>query len=981
MGRRALALGLLSSLLGSTSGAERIDLVLREGTNLAAARAPDGSYVLDLQGTLWHLPPEGGTASPLTDGMGDDRLPDVTPDGSRIVYQSYRNGTWDIWAVDSDGSNAVALTEGSADDREPAVSPNGARVAFSSDRLGSYDVYVLDLQSGDIVPVTEGPENDYMPCWSPKGDHIVFVSEREPAGLYRVDVSGPSLGQPTLVASFPGRIASPSYSPDGSRIAVRVLEDRSSSLVIVAASGGSPSKVATPPDVYPFRADWVDEKALVFTAAGSLWHQAVDDTEATRVLFEAKVTLDRPAYRRRSVEFSDERVQRRVKGFVRPVISPDDSMIAYAALGDIWIVPTEGGQSIPMTRDEHLDTDPDWSPDASRLVFSSDRAGTMDIWIRDVVEPPGSGEKRLTTSLGAELSPAWSPDGKTIAYLDDRSRLHVVSVDGTEDRTLTESRRGASMPTWSADSVHVAMAVHVPVSTRFREGINRILVVDTRTGESRLLDQPDGSFGTRDGDGPVWKPDGTAMAMAMDGALWVLPVSLDGTPQESPRQIGGEAVDFPSWSKDGERLVYVSPRGISELSVAPSTVRDLELGQVYEDVPAGGRFVVRDVRVVDGTGGPARDHMDVVVQGNRIESVEPTGAFVDPDVRVVDGSGKTLVPGLIDMHTHLSLPAWGARQGKIWLAHGVTSIRTPADAPYRVLEERESISAGRRIGPRIFYTGGAMDGDRIYYTGALAVGDPEELEQELARARELDYDLIKTYVRLPDELQSIVVRTAHAQGVFVTSHEVYPAVAFGIDGIEHIRGTSRRGFSPKVSDLGRSYDDVIELIARSKVYFTPTVLIHGGWALARSREPELLEDRRIQLYPPFFQEDLRNAEPGDFPTEAIEPYFATVSAIAERGGNVLAGTDSPIVPYGLSLLVEIEQLSEAGLGPLGAIRSATLLAAQALGAAADLGTIEPDKVADLVLVDGDPTANIRDLRKTEAVAIGGRLLTVEQLLR
>ena len=256
------------------------------------------------------------------------------------------------------------------------------------------------------------------------------------------------------------------------------------------------------------------------------------------------------------------------------------------------------------------------------------------------------------------------------------------------------------------------------------------------------------------------------------------------------------------------------------------------------------------------------------------------------------------------------------------------------------------------------------------------------MQQELTRAFDLGYDLVKTYVRLPDRLQKEVIEKAHDRGIFVTSHEVYPAVAYGVDGIEHLSGTSRRGFSPKLSDMRRTYDDVIELVARSGVYFTPTVLIQGGWNFARTREPELLEDERfLRLFPSFAQEDVRGAMTSPGSEAVVAPLYETIHSIAERGGRVLAGTDSPIVPYGLSLLVEIEELSDAGLGPLQALRSATQLAAEALGAASDLGTIEEGKIADLVLLGADPTEDIRNLRKTETVVVNGRLLTVQQMLR
>ena len=1000
MKRRALgAVGVFLGLAATVSSKE-IRLTLREGTNFAAGQsAADGSFVLDLHGTLWRLPAGGGTATATTDGLGDDRLPDVSRDGSRIVFQSYRSGTWDIWSMNADGSSAAALTEGPSDDREPVLSPDESRVAFSSDRSGSYDVWILDLATTELKQLTTDATEDYMPAWSASGDEIVFVSNRSPGrtpALFRMKAKGD--GQAVPVAELEGAVSSPSVSPDGKLVAFRMLllgaQDadamgraaEASRIAVVALGGGEPRVLDTPEDVFPFRPQWSGNDELVYTAAGSLWRQSLEaGSQARKISFEAEVVLDRSPYRKRPVDFPKSRERRPVRGIVRPVVSPDHSLIVYAALGDLWLVPTEGGSPIPLTRDEPLDTDPHWAPDSRSIVFASDRGGTMDLWIKDVEAPPSEGERRLTTSLGAELSPAWSPDGKTIAYTDHDSRLHVVDVEGKEDRVLTEARRGVSIPSWSSDSRHLALSVQVPVSSRFREGANRVLVVDTSTGESRTLPEPDRSIGVRDGDGPVWRPDGGALAFAMDGGLWMLPVTPDGEVSGRPKQVAGEVVDFPSWSGDGKKIVFLGGYGLTEVEVESGATRKIGVHHELEVTSAEGRLHIRNVRLIDGTGSPAREGMDVAIEGDRITRVEPTGGEVAEDVRIVAGEGKTLIPGLIEMHTHLGLPAWGSRQGKVWLAYGITSVRTPADALYRVIEERESIRAGRRIGPRIFFTGATLDGDRIYYTGALALNDSEELEQEMKRAISLGYDLVKTYVRLPDPLQKEAIEKAHAEGIFVTSHEVYPAVAYGVDGIEHLSGTSRRGFSPKLTELRRTYDDVVELIARSGVYFTPTVLLHGGYRLALAREPGLLDEARFQaLFPPFAKEGFRRGPaPGDASGSlaVVAPVFETIDEIHERGGKVIAGTDSPILPYGLSLLLEIEELSEAGLGPMAALESATRVAAEALGADEDLGTIEPGKIADLVLLGADPSEDIKNLRNTEMVVVNGKLVTIEQLLK
>ena len=201
--------------------------------------------------------------------------------------------------------------------------------------------------------------------------------------------------------------------------------------------------------------------------------------------------------------------------------------------------------------------------------------------------------------------------------------------------------------------------------------------------------------------------------------------------------------------------------------------------------------------VLDIESGETLPGREVLVEAGRIVSVAPAGEPPDDGVRVVRGQGATLIPGLIEMHTHPMGPAFGNRFGRTHLAYGVTSVRIPAAATYRVLEERESILAGRRVGPRVFLTGTTLDGSRIYYPGAAALASERARDAVLHLARELDYDLVKTYVRLDDESQREAIRRAHRFGAFVTSHELYPAVRYGVDGIEHLKGTSRRGFSPR----------------------------------------------------------------------------------------------------------------------------------------------------------------------------------------
>ena len=250
------------------------------------------------------------------------------------------------------------------------------------------------------------------------------------------------------------------------------------------------------------------------------------------------------------------------------------------------------------------------------------------------------------------------------------------------------------------------------------------------------------------------------------------------------------------------------------------------------------RTTVHAGRMFDGR--TTRENVDIVIEGNRIARVEAHRADLHTGT-VVDASTGTVLPGLIESHAHFAAP-YGERFGRIWLSFGITTVRNPAVGAFEGQEIRETFEAGVQTGPRIFTTGEPFDGTRIYYPGGTALDGGAELSAELARAQALGYDFIKTYVRLPDLLQRHVIEEAHRMGMPVTSHEIYPAVAYGADGVEHIAGTSRRGFSPKISELRRSYRDVIDLLSASGMTLDADHR-HSG-RLPDAHAPRRVVDRR-----------------------------------------------------------------------------------------------------------------------------------------
>ncbi len=428
--------------------AATVDVTVSEGTSMSVTASPDGRRLaIDLQGSIWVVPAEGGVATRITDVFNDARQPAWSPDGGTIAFFAFRDGGYDLWAVAPDGSHQRQLTNGAFDDREPAWSHDGTRIAFSSDRgdpLGSnYNIWTLDLASGALLQLTSHVAEDSMPSWSANDADISFVSTRDAAHhVWAVPSRG---GQDRRVATSTGTIDAASWSPGGPVVA-HVSAGGSSRLEVdgTAITGSE--------NVFPFRPAWISATEFYYTADGKIRKRALGATSARDVPFTATLQVTTPRYTRATRDF-DSRAPRKTLGLVRPVLSPDATKVAFAAVGDIWVMPI-GGPPENLTKDRFLDTDPAWSPDGTRLVYSSDKGGNrLQLWIRELA----TGQERQLTDLTTQPQGAsWSNDGKKIAFFDvdgmwRRAQVSVVDVASGTVTRIHDSLFSPGTPTWSPD--------------------------------------------------------------------------------------------------------------------------------------------------------------------------------------------------------------------------------------------------------------------------------------------------------------------------------------------------------------------------------------------------------------------------------------------------------------------------------------------------------------------------------------------------
>ncbi len=434
------------------------------------------------------------------------------------------------------------------------------------------------------------------------------------------------------------------------------------------------------------------------------------------------------------------------------------------------------------------------------------------------------------------------------------------------------------------------------------------------------------------------------------------------------------------------------------------------MGYAERSGPVDGELIIRGGWLFDGVSDVRRPNRGIIIRAGKIAEVDAdVPQRIPTTANVMDlADSETIFPGMIDLHAHYNLDLVDAGRveevvynGVIFLANGVTSTWSAGEYyPERVITQRDLIDAGKAIGPRLFASGPYFGAFRCEYDIKTAADDcpawpnditEAEIRREVDKWAEQGVISIKIKQATPIEAK-ILIEQAHKNGMTATAHlanynveydvPLKDAILMGIDRVEHQLTLGSGG--PRSAEM----EEMIDLILTHQVYYDANLQMYGGINLRREHPAEMIWTDEAKYFTPYTQSLLRKRGPP--PPESDEAEFAQrvleLKTLYESGGEnlLIVGTDEPVYTSllpGFAYHRELLAMTYAGLPPVTVLKAATINGANALGIEARLGSIEPGKLADLVVVRGNPLDDIKAARNIRFVIKEGIVYNPEVLLR
>ncbi|PYS96514.1 MAG: amidohydrolase [Acidobacteria bacterium] len=1032
--------------------ARHVEFTTDEGTWMSLDVSPDGKTILfDLLGDIYRMPIAGGKAERITSGLAYDFAPRFAPDGSLVVFCSDRGGDMNLWLMKPDGSSPRALTEEKdAVFSSPSWTPDGLYVLARKEETSKAGIPPVELWmfhrdggSGVRIIKKDALHNSSGPIASPDGRYI-YLSGRNRHfsylpdlgdGLWNIYRYDRRTGDLLKITAGPGGGMRPILSPDGKRLVYARRDDAKDLLVQRDLSSGAETILDrdlsrdeaegfSQMDLLPGAAFTPDGKAIVYWSEGKIRRVDPATGKGSVIPFTADVSLDlRPLLR---VEKPVGEPELRVKLLRWPTLSPDGSLLAFDALGKVWICDVKDGKAGPprrLTRATGREYAPEFSPDGHSLAYVTWSDKDLGQVFKVRLAGKGAAEPvRLTKVAGHYANPTWSPKGDRIAvvagtgaelrgqqpesdpYYEIRWLPSEPGPGGAEPRPIVavepiESLRYHPTPAWSPDGERIFFEEAVPGEKP--DDPKKIDLVSVR------LDGTDKRRHLRfvQVEDAVPSPDGAWVAYVSQDDVYVTAMPQAG---QEPIEIAAEKGAVPvyrlstegggyvGWADSGRTIVWgiggtiyrqrldrvreaiVKAKAEEKKKEAAGGDKGAEAKEpeipkaeaipVTLSVPRprpAGSVLLRNARAITMKGDEVLAKADILVTGNRIAAIGAAGSVKAPaGAAAFDLGGKTVIPGLVDVHAHLHYSAFEIFPEKKWeyvanLAYGMTTTHDPSAHSIDVFAESELVEAGEMIGPRIYSSGDVLYGG-AYAAQYTKVDSAEDALHAVRRMKAYGVHWLKVYQQPRRDQRIWFLQAARQEGVGATMegagelHTDLSNMVDGFTGMEH-------------SLPVRLYKDVVTLAARSGTAYTPTLIVSYGGPTAELywyQHANPHDNARLRRFTPHEALDGLGRRRPWYPEEDF--HFPTVAVgaaqIVRAGGRVCLGAHGQLQGLGAHWEMWAFTTGQA-MTPMEALRTATFSGAEALGFGKDLGSLETGKIADLAVIDGDPLADIRQSEK------------------
>ncbi len=1011
----------------------KVAIDVREGTWISLDVAPDGKEIaFDLLGDIYVVPIEGGEARAIASGVAWQMQPKYSPDGRRIAFTSDQGGGDNVWVMERDGSKAHAVTsETFRLLNSPCWSPDGmwiaARKHFTGRRsLGAGEIWLYHESGGEGLQLTTraNEQKDLgEPAFSPDGHHVYFsydstggasfdYNKDSNGQIYAIDRLDRITGERTSVVSGPGGACRPVPSHDGKRLAfVRRVRFQSELFVMDLASGEAHA-VYSPLErdmqetwaihgVYPAFAWTPRDDALVFYAKGKLHKLDLATKQASEIPFHVKDERAITAAVRFPVEVAPAEFP--VKALRSVVVSPAGDLVAYQALGHVWLRALPDGKPRRLTNDEaSFEFEPGFSRDGKQLVFTRWNDDTLGELV--VCGTDGRGAHAVTREPGHYFEPVFTPDGQQIVYRKGTGGglvsplwshdpgIYRVALDGGEPKLIT--KKGHS-PQFGAQSDRV----YLTSEEEQKES-------DHRTLWSLELDGSDERvhLGSEWATSYALSPDGKWVAFCERFNAYIAP--FEPTGREVALGPKSKALPIARASRDaGENLQFSGDSARLYWSLGPELFeRDLKDSFAFlagapeklPEPPAAGRNISFSMptarpagalalvggRVITLKGDEVLEDATVLVEGDRIRAVgRRSDVAVPASARIVDCAGLTLMPGLIDVHAHGAQSAGAITPQRNWvdyanLAFGVTTIHDPSNDTNAIFAASECAKAGVIVAPRIFSTGTILYGATSAEKAEIETLD--DARSHLRRLKAVGAFSVKSYNQPRRDQRQKVIAAARElemmvvpEGGSLLEHNL-SMVVDGHTGVEHSL------------PVERVYGDVAKLWGASGTGYTPTLIVGYGGIWGENywyQHSEVWKNEKLLRFVPRNVVDPRSRRRVMAPDEDqnILRSCGIVKSLIDAGARAQLGAHGQLA--GLGAHWELWLLAKSGITRLQALRCATLSGAQYLGLDRDLGSLEPGKLADLLVLEKNPLDDIQNSQSIRWTMLGGELFDAASMAR